>query len=94
MRPRRFGFRNERGRDTKMTVDELSRVTVEELLDIAKDKWKSRSLQRSLMENDVEITDCLIEKFQTEGQDCFVHLLSDQYGNYLAVTSMNAKRGF
>ena len=72
--------RFERGRDAKMLPSELQHVTVEELLEIAKDKWKSRSLQRSLMENDVIMSELIYEK----AEPAFVQLLSDQYGNYLS----------
>ena len=46
-----------RGRDQKMSAEDLKVLGVEELVDIAKDKWKSRSLQRSLMENDPVMTE-------------------------------------
>jgi len=55
-------------------------ISIDDLLFIAKDKWKSRSLQRSLMENDAELTAMIFEK----AEPCFVQLLSDQYGNYLS----------
>eukprot|EP00392_Amoebophrya_sp_AT5.2_P010083 g10136.t1 len=72
--------RYERGRDAKMSVEELKNVSVDDLLEIAKDKWKSRSLQRSLMENDQEMTELIYQK----AEPGFVQLLSDQYGNYLS----------
>ncbi len=42
----------ERRRDARLTFDDLKDVSVEVFVEIAKDKWKSRSLQRSLMESD------------------------------------------
>ncbi|CAD7936389.1 unnamed protein product [Amoebophrya sp. A25] len=76
----RLARRYERGRDAKMSIDEMRTVTVEGLLQIAKDKWKSRSLQRSLMESDEEMTTLIYEK----AEPAFIQLLSDQYGNYLS----------
>ena len=47
----------ERRRDARLTVDDLKDVTVDSFIEIAKDKWKSRSLQRSLMESDEVMSD-------------------------------------
>jgi len=55
------------------------KTKVDEFVDIAKDKWKSRSLQRSLMESDQEVSKLIFEK----AEPIFTQLLSDQYGNYL-----------
>ncbi|CAD7942635.1 unnamed protein product [Amoebophrya sp. A120] len=76
----RMARRYERGRDAKMTANDLKSVSVGDLLEIAKDKWKSRSLQRSLMEHDKDMTELIYEK----AEPGFVQLLSDQYGNYLS----------
>ena len=42
----------ERRRDARLTVEDLEPLTSDSFIEIAKDKWKSRSLQRSLMESD------------------------------------------
>jgi len=72
--------RFERGRDARMCSDELRNVSVEDLLEIAKDKWKSRSLQRSLMDGDSDMANLIFER----AEPAFIQLLSDQYGNYLS----------
>ncbi len=70
----------ERRRDARLTADELSLLTDEQFVEIAKDKWKSRSLQRSLMESDQEVVRLIHQK----AEPIFDQLLSDQYGNYLS----------
>ncbi|CAD7936387.1 unnamed protein product [Amoebophrya sp. A25] len=72
--------RFERRRDARLSADELKDVTVEQFVEIAKDKWKSRSLQRALMENDAPVSKLVYAK----AEPVFVQLLSDQYGNYLS----------
>lgn len=52
----------------------------DDIIEIAKDKWKSRSLQRSLMEHDPIMTELIYQK----ALPVFHQLLNDQYGNYLS----------
>lgn len=69
----------ERRRDARVSPSDLRHLSREEFMEVAKDKWKSRSLQRSLMESDYEVCKLIHEK----AEPIFVELLSDQYGNYL-----------
>jgi len=55
-------------------------INCDDIIEIAKDKWKSRSLQRSLMEHDPVMTDLIYRK----ALPVFHQLLNDQYGNYLS----------
>lgn len=70
----------ERRRDARLTAEELCVLSDEQFVEIAKDKWKSRSLQRSLMEADEEVVRLIHQK----AEPIFDQLLSDQYGNYLS----------
>lgn len=74
------GMKYERRRDARLTKNDLLNFTIPQFVEVAKDKWKSRSLQRSLMESDTDVCKLIFEKTEP----VFVHLLSDQYGNYLS----------
>jgi len=66
--------------EPRLNPEDLMNVSCEDIVEIAKDKWKSRSLQRSLMEHDVGMTELIYEK----ALPVFDKLLNDQYGNYLS----------
>lgn len=65
-------------KEPRLVPDDL--INCEDIIEIAKDKWKSRSLQRSLMEHDPVMTDLIYRK----ALPVFHQLLNDQYGNYLS----------
>lgn len=59
-----------------VSIEDLKACSV---LDIAKDKFRSRQLQRSIVRGGTEVSQWIFDK----AEPYFMELVRDQYGNYL-----------